>query len=61
MTEKGTWSADGKAVTIMLTDRDGKPISTFLAYDLLANQLVPTEGWDTTQWGALGPPRFVKR
>lgn len=61
VTEKGTWSADGKAVTIMLVERNGGQISSFLAYDLLAGQLVPTAGWDSTAWGTQGPPRLVKR
>lgn len=61
VTEKGTWSADGKAVTVMLTDHDGRMINTFLAYDLLAGQLVPAAGWDSTLWGTVGPPRLVKR
>jgi hypothetical protein len=61
MTEKGTWSADGRAITVMLVERDGKPTSTFLAYDLLADQLVPAAGWDSTRWGAAGPPKLAKQ
>jgi len=60
-TEKGTWSADGKAITVMLVERDGKAVNAFLAYDLQADQLVPAAGWDSTRWGAAGPPTLVKR
>ena len=59
--EKGTWSADGKAVTVMINDRSGKPVSAFLAYDLLDAELVPSAGWDSTAWGTVGPPRLARR
>ena len=60
ITEKGTWSADGPAVTILLLDHDGKPINTFLAYDLNGRTLVPAAGWDSTMWGSNGPPPLQK-
>jgi hypothetical protein len=60
ITEKGTWSADGPAVTILLLDHDGKPINTFLAYDLNGRTLVPAAGWDSTLWGSNGPPPLQK-
>jgi hypothetical protein len=60
VTEKGTWSADGSAITILLMDHDGKPITTFLAYDLNGRTLVPAAGWDSTLWGANGPPALQK-
>jgi hypothetical protein len=59
--ERGTWSADGKAITIMLTEHEGRPISMFLAYDMLAGQLIPAPGWDTALWGTVGPPKLAKR
>ncbi|HEX5817882.1 MAG TPA: hypothetical protein VFY20_03335 [Gemmatimonadales bacterium] len=61
ITEKGTWSADGPAVTVLLMEHDGKPINTFLAYDLNGRMLVPAAGWDSTLWGANGPPALQKR
>ena len=60
-TEKGTWSADGPAVTILLMEHDGKPINAFLAYDLNGRTLVPAAGWDSTRWGANGPPALQKQ
>jgi len=60
-TDKGTWSADGPAVTILLMEHDGKPTNTFLAYDLDGRTLVPAAGWDSTLWGANGPPTLHKR
>ena len=59
--EKGTWSADGPAVTILLTERDGKPTNTFLGYDLNGRTMVPAAGWDSTLWGANGPPALQKK
>ncbi len=60
ITEKGTWSADGPAVTVLLLQHDGKPINTFLAYDLKGRMLVPAAGWDSTLWGTSGPPALQK-
>jgi hypothetical protein len=60
ITEKGTWSADGTAITVLLLDHDGKPINTFLAYDLNGRTLVPAAGWDSTLWGTNGPPALQK-
>lgn len=61
LTDKGTWSADGPAVTILLMEHEGKPTNTFLAYDLEGRTLVPAVGWDSTLWGANGPPTLQKR
>jgi len=61
VSEKGTWSADGPAVTILLTERDGKPTNTFLGYDLSGRTMTPAAGWDSTLWGANGPPELQKK
>lgn len=60
VTEKGVWFADGRAITVNLTERDGEPINSFLAYDLQGERLVPTPGWDTNLWGTSGPPQLVR-
>ncbi len=60
VTEKGAWFADGSALTINLTRRDGQPINSFLAYDVRGDRLVPTPGWDTNLWGTVGPPELVR-
>jgi hypothetical protein len=61
VSEKGTWSADGPAVTILLTERDGKPTNTYLGYDRSGRTMTPAAGWDSTLWGANGPPELQKK
>ena len=45
---------------MLLLEHDGKPINTFLAYDLKGRTLVPAAGWDSTLWGTNGPPALQK-
>ncbi|MCK7521662.1 MAG: hypothetical protein MZV64_30240 [Ignavibacteriales bacterium] len=57
---RAPWSADGPAVTILLLEHEGKPINTFLAYDLNGRMLVPAAGMDHRRGARTGPPALQK-
>jgi hypothetical protein len=59
VTAKGTWKADGQALTLSLTEEEGKAIKNEIVFDAPGSELIAKQ-WDQARYGSAGPGRYKK-
>jgi len=58
--QKGTWSSSGAAVTVTLTELDGRAVKVEMTFELKGDELVATQ-WDKNLYGSVGPGTYKKQ
>jgi hypothetical protein len=58
--QKGTWSSSDPAVTVTLTEQDGRQIKDEFSFELKGDELVATQ-WDKNLYGSVGPGTYKKQ